>query len=300
MPKGIDEHIEDIDAGDELEPINGGQDQNQGGSDNQTTDTGVDGGEGQAGQGGEGGDQQPKKVQREELTAEKIAELTAKVTSQMIQKQTQQQRQAPKQLTQEEIDKMLNPVRITKDFLSKHGLIAEGDNEEAIKRKIAYHQELADMQTKHHTSLLQVALEHQRRQLESQATPMFEYYQRTQQERDKAEFFKEFPKLAKFGKIVQFAASTISPTNADGTEKTVAQAKKEIAQAAKDLLKESGVDIDQLGSDEDDGDGADTTHSAAPSKRSNVPQMSRMQGSGRSGGPQAKGASNNPDADIYN
>lgn len=290
MPKNLDDEIEKIDAGDELEPINGA-------GDNKVVDfkEGAEGGEGEGDEGSEKIVKQP----REELTADKIAELSASITQKMMQRQQSQRQQQEPKLTQDQIDKMLNPVRITKDFLQKHGLVAEGDTDEMIKRKVAYHQEMSDMQTKHHTSLMQVALEHQRRQLTDQASPMFEYYQRAQQERDKQEFFKEFPKLSKFSKIVQFAASTIQPTNADGSEKTVIAVKKEIAQAAKDLLKESGVDIDTLATDEADGGDTDTTHSAAPGKRTNVPEMTRMQGAGRSGGAQAKGGSNNPDADIY-
>jgi len=246
-----------------------------------------DGGE----EGTEGASQRQARQPAQELTEEKIAELSARVTDRMLQqRQRAEQSQREQRMTPEQIEKLLNPVKITKEFLIAHGITDPTD------QQVKMYQSMSDMQTKHHMSLMQVQLEALQRRMLSQAEPMFEFYQRQEAERNKADFFKDFPNLKKFSKFVQFAASTVQAVDANGNEKSLKTVKAEIASATKALLKESGVDLDAQETEE--GEETATTLSAGGGARE-VPRMTRMSSSGRSGAPSAKGGSNNPDADIY-
>jgi len=286
--KNVDDELEriDNDPGEvELENIT-----QKGGisKDANTEDAGGDeGGEGE----GETTQQRQTRQPAAELTEEKIAELSARVTDRMLQqRQRQEQSQREQRMTPEQIEKLLNPVKITKEFLIAHGIAEPTD------QQVKMYQAMSDMQTKHHMSLMQVQLEALQRRMLSQAEPMFDFYQRQEAERNKEDFFKDFPKLRKFSKFVQFAASTVQATDANGNEKSLKTVKNDIANATKALLKESGVDLDALETEE--GEETATTLSAGGNSR-DVPRMTRMSSSGRSGAPSAKGGSNNPDADIY-
>jgi len=286
MPlKNIDDELERID-GDPGEVDNNKQPLDrapEGGSNDGTND------------GATGGNEGAETVQRTprapavELTEEKIAELSARVTDRMLSQRAQrEQSQRESRMTPEQIEKLLNPVKITKEFLIAHGIAEPTD------QQVKMYQSMSDMQTKHHMSLMQVQLEALQRRMLAQAEPMFDYYQRQEAERNKEDFFKDYPKLRKFSKFVQFAASTVQATDANGNEKSLKAVKADIANATKALLKESGVDLDTLVLEEEE-----TAATLGAETGNRVPQMTRMQGSGRSGAPSAKGGSNNPDADIY-
>jgi hypothetical protein len=203
-----------------------------------------------------------------------------------------QQQQAPrKELTPEQVEKLLNPVKITPETLKMLG-VAE-PTEEMVKG----YQALANMITKHHTSLMSVREEALLRRIAEYASPMEKFYQEQAANQQRQEFYKEFPKFQKFDKFVRFAATQVSPVDANGREKTVQQVKQEIIRTASELLKEAGVDVNAAS----EGDGSDTNLGAPSSRQSSVPRMTGLQSGGRSGGAQqGKTGGNNPDADIYN
>lgn len=236
------------------------------------------------GQGEQKQQQQAPKQSSEELMAAALDKLAARLTPK------QEQQQAPqRQMTQEEINKLLNPVVITADMLKGLG-IAE-PSEEHVK---AY-QTLVGMITKHHNSLASLREEALMRKIGDYAAPMERFYQEQAATQQKQQFYKEFPKLEKFDKFVKFAASQVNPRSESGEMKTVQQVKKEISEMTKSLLKEVGID-----SDADTGENGGDANLGAPVQNGNtVPRMASLSTGGRSGGQQQKGAANNPDADIY-
>lgn len=283
-PSKLEQEFEQIDREDP-NLVDDGRSAPEGG---ETPEGGEQGEEGSSeGQpGAQPGVQKQPPVEKKPLTLDDIAELNAKLAAKLAQQS--QPKPEPKQLSQEEIDKILNPVKIDAEFLKGLGIA------EPTEQHLKAYQQFANMMTKHHSSLTQLMLENRMRELTSQAEPMYAFYQQQQAERQKQAFFTRHPTLNKFGKFVQFAASQVQPTKADGTEKSMEEAMDEIAENAKSLLKESGVDVDALGSEED----GESTTLGAP-KQTTVPRMASLQAGGRSGSPSVKGGGNNPDADIY-
>lgn len=200
-----------------------------------------------------------------------------------------------RQLSPEEIKKLLNPVEVSAEMLKSFG-IAE-PTEDQIKGYQAY----TAAMVKHFNSIMQLREENLMRKISDYATPMEQFYQEQYARSQRDAFYKDYPKLQKFDKFVKFAASQVKPTDTQGREKTVKQVMKEVAKITNDLLAEAGVNLDANNDDDNDNDDS-STNLGAPEQRNStgVPRMASLSTGGRSGGNQNKGGgANNPDADIY-
>lgn len=201
-----------------------------------------------------------------------------------------QPRQKDPELTQEQLDKLLNPVRVSREDMAE--IFGIEDPATISDKRLQKMQALLNATVKNSTSMAHLMQEQRMRKLMEDAGPMQSFYQEQQAQAQKTNFFKAHPKLEKFPKFVAFAASQVQARNADGSEKTVKTVIDEVASFVKDLLKESNIDLDA----DDNSDATVTTQATGGSK---VPTMASMQTPGRSGGGTKKGGSNNPDADIY-
>lgn len=223
------------------------------------------------------------------LTAEQIAEVTDRVVARRM--EAARPREKAPEMTQAQIDQLLNPVRVSREDMAE--IFGLEDATTISDKRLAKMQALLNATVKNSTSMAHVMQENRMRKLMEEAGPMQEFYQTQQAEQQKKQFFTAHPKLEKFPRIVQFAASQVNPKNPDGSSKTVKQAIDDIARIAKEHLKESNIDLDAVDPD----DTGETTQVTGGGKT--VPKMASMQSSGRSGAGPAKGGSNNPDADIY-
>jgi len=225
-----------------------------------------------------------QQVQKQsEWTAEKIAEIAAQTAARVNGANVRQQQQQ-KQLSQEEVDKLLNPVRVTAETMAEMGI------ENATPKQIAAYQKLMNAAVKNATSVMSMQLEQRMRSIQEYAAPMERFYQEQAAARYKQDFFAEHKELAKYEKFVAAAAAQVSPTNADGSPKEVKAVMKEVADYVKDMLKTAGVNLSGEQQQQ-------TTHSAGGGGE--VPRMASLQQSGRSQAGAPRGGSNNPDASIY-
>lgn len=231
----------------------------------------------------------PKQV---ELTDERIAEISARVLAKnnaatagsgKVEEQEQQ-------LTPEEIEKLLNPVKVSREDMAE--LFGIEDPATISDKRLQKFQALLQATVKNSNSVSNVMIEARMRKLMEQAAPMEQFYRQQEAERQKATFYSRHENLKQYGRLVQAAAAQVQATPG----MTAEQAMDAIATAAKAMLKEAGIDPDAAG--DNSSSGSDTTHGADSSK--GVPKMASLQKSGRGTGPAKNGASNNPDADIYN
>lgn len=138
-----------------------------------------------------------------------------------------------------------------------------------------------------------LALEQRMRAAYQEFTPIAQFYQAQQAERERGAFFGKYPELKKHEKLVALAARSISPTKEDGSEKSVDSVMQEVRDAVATILKGAGV---ELTADSGGGDATVTTGGG-----STVPKLESLAQPGKSqaGGGGGGGKPNNPDADIY-
>lgn len=242
----------------------------------------------------------PAAVKPAAAPTQRTDEEMAALADRIVERRMRASQPKPKEpeMTQEQLEKLLNPVRVTREDMAE--LFGIEDPTTISDKRLAKLQTLLGATVKNSTSLTNVMLEQRMRNLMNEAAPMQKFYQEQAEVQQRKMFFDAHPKLEKFPKFVQFAATQVSPTKADGTEKSVAEAMTDIAAIVKDMLKETGVDIDAAELDED---GQPISQPAVANLRtgaSSVPKMASLQSSGRgAAGGKPAGKSNNPDADIY-
>lgn len=228
------------------------------------------------------------KVEKQELTDERIAEIAARVSAKSNQRQ--EQREEPR-LTQEEVDKLLNPVRVSREDMAE--IMGIEDPVTISDKRLQKFQAMLSATVKNAASIGNVALEARMRKVMEQAGPMQEYYQQAQAKAQTDAFYERHENLKKYGRIVKAAASQVTATK----DMTVDQAMDAVAAMAKDMLKDAGIDPDAEVEGDENESGVTDKHSAGGTKP--VPKMASLQKSGRSGAPTKTGGGNNPDADIY-
>ena len=186
------------------------------------------------------------------------------------------------QLTQEQIDQLINPVRVTADTLKAFGI--ENASPEMIKGV----QTFSNAIVKNAYSLAGLRMEQMLRTTLAPYEPLVAYIQERQAKETVDSFYGGNPELKKYEKLVQMAATKVSHQKEDGSSKSLAEVYSEVANLTKTMLTEMGITLTP----------GNANPGAAP-KNNGVPTMAALQGAGRSMGGQPSGEPNNPDADIY-
>lgn len=214
----------------------------------------------------------------EPLSDERIAEITARVLK------AQQPKQEEPQLSAEQIEKLINPVKVTKEDVAE---LTGQDPATVTDKQVAFLQRFANATAKNATSLSALVLEQRSRALESKYEPVRSYYEQQQARAQVDAYHAQYPHLKQYEKISQSVARTVSPTKVDGSFKTPQEIFKEVSDGVVATLKASGINITASQ--------ARTSASAS----SAVPTMAQRQQPGRSAAGQSKGKPNDPDNDIY-
>lgn len=209
-----------------------------------------------------------------------IADAVAKATAQVLQPR---QAQAKPQLTPEQINNLLKPVKVTADHL-KHFGIAEPTPEQ-----VSAVQQLFEQPAQNAIAVAKLMMQHQQEQFIRENQHIVEYYNRQQAEQHRNTFYTTNSDLKGFEDVVELVANKVSDTNPDGSAKSDVQIMKEVAVATRSALTKLGVQLKP----------AQPANHGAGQRKSSVPTMPSLQRPGRSLGAPSNGSANNPDADIY-
>src|SRR5690606_15832292 len=176
------------------------------------------------------GQQQPPQPGVLTLDAKSLAALQAA-------QQGQGQGQGQKQLSPEEIKKILQPVEVTKETLMSLGFTEPTD------AQVKGFQELMNAGSRHAAALTRALIAQAEQRVTSTLTPIQEYYLQQQQRETENQFFETFPSLKNYKTVVQAAANKVSAHDVNGNEKSVKQIYNEVARETVQMLKGLGVKI---------------------------------------------------------
>lgn len=249
-------------------------------------DFGAKGGEGE-GVEGEGGDGQPpvkKTVKAQPQLLRLDPESLNALREGLAPRETER---GEPQLTPDQIKKIFNPVEVTPESFAKL-------RSEDPKVAMAGYQELLNAAVVNATSIAKVMIQKKTKEFEAAMGPIAAQAEQQTATQRKEAFYKEFPVLSKYPKIVKLAAMEVSPTHADGREKTAQEVYREVASLAQKELGQLGVKVELTKQSRPANHGAGGGNGG-------VPQPNRFSTPGRSGGDlQKKPAKPNAaDADIY-
>lgn len=187
------------------------------------------------------------------------------------------------QISPAQIKQLLNPVEVTPEILA-------GIRDEDPAKATANLQNFANAIVKNAYSITKLMLERKEKQINAMLQPIMAQHEKMAVHQVRSEFYSKFGHLQKFDKIVKAAANEVSPTNANGSEKSKDQIFKEVAASTIATLKSLGVQVNS----------PNANPSAGAPNRGGVPQPNKFGAPGRSGGGNnGKVHENNPDADIY-
>mgnify|MGYP001120853490 CR=1 FL=1 len=196
------------------------------------------------------------------------------------------QDQAPAKMTQEEIDAILKPVRVTEESLKALGF------EEPTKEQIAGMQALLDAAVTHATNINRVYTEYKLRNLTEALTPIQQAYIEQQREATFNRFFSEYEALRPYKGLVEATAAQLLQAQPELSKLSEKEVFKVVASQTAQILSQGGLKIDLSKK-------AQATHSAGGTQRA-VPKMQSLSPSGRSpGNPGGTRIVENADADIY-
>lgn len=189
---------------------------------------------------------------------------------------------AEPKLTQEQINKLVNPVQVTPELVAAIG------HEDPVVRGKAL-QQFAEATVKNAVSLARLMIQRKEKEFEARLQPIASQHEEIERNRVMGEFYGANKDLVKYELFVKAAVEEVNPKNPDGSLKSRQQIFKEVAAGARKKLADMGLKINQ----------PNANHSAEA--KNGVPQANRFSASGRSGGDQhsGKGKPNNADADIY-
>lgn len=195
------------------------------------------------------------------------------------------------ELTPAQIRELLNPVELKEDFVTT---LLNPDIPPA--QKVQAFLAFANAIVKNATSITRLQMERKEREFNDRLNPMFRARDEEIQQRAHNDFYTQNADLKKYEKVVKVAASEITPYKEVGgkrVDKSPSEIYKEVADRTRATLKELGITI----SPANPGAGGGQSNGEVEK----VPLPNKLSTSGRSGGEAsgAKGAANNPDADIY-
>lgn len=197
------------------------------------------------------------------------------------------QQQAPQRLSQEALDKLLNPVRVNAELMKQLGFDA------ATPEQIKGFQLFADSISKNATSIAQLIVQQQVERFNQQLAPIMEFHQQEQIKRTENEFYTSYPNLKNYAPLVKAAARQISPTKADGSDKSVKEVFGEISEVVMQTLKASGINLPAGSANHSAGAGGQG------GQQGQVPTANSVASPGRSATGGGGGKPNHPDASIY-
>lgn len=186
------------------------------------------------------------------------------------------------QLTPQQLREKLNPVEVSADTLKSFGF------EAATPEQVAGFQSFSNSIVKNAVSIARIMIEQKTKEFEQALGPIYAEREQAQLANAKTSFYEANKDLAKYEKIVQVAASEVSPKKADGSFKSDKEIMTEVATLARTTLASYGITLS-------------TPANLSASGANRVPSPNRLSPNGRSGGDNngQQGKANNPDADIY-
>lgn len=260
----------------------------------QQQDGAQDGAEHDGEEGGDEGDEKKvvkKTTAKPRLTEEQIIELAAKAAGAAGGRRERVEEEP--RMTQEEIDKLLNPVKITKEDMAE--ILGIEDPNTISDKRLAKYQAILQATVKNANSVTNVMLETRMRKLMEQAAPMEGFYRQQAAKQQEDAFYTRHENLKKYPRLVKAAASQVVATK----DMTVEQAMDAVADMTRSMLKDAGIDPDAETEEGGEGGESGSTAKHGADGVRPVPKMTSLQKSGRGGGPTKTGGGNNPDADIY-
>ena len=223
---------------------------------------------------------QPQPSEDERIA--KIAAAAVAATRQQAPAASTQQQQ--EELSPEQIKQLLNPVEVTPELLAQFGI------ENASPQQVQAYQTFANNVVRNAVSVANLIVEQKMRENLAPYEPYVQFIAQQQAKQHVDSFYTKHGELQKYGKFVELAAKQLSPTKADGTQKSADEVYDEVAASVKAMLAEAGVTIASPSAN---------PSAVAPQGKTAVPKMAAMTATGRSQGGQPSGEQNNPDADIY-
>jgi hypothetical protein len=269
---------------------------------NEGEDEGGEGGEGEdfseGGEGGEGGEEEgegegegagkPTPTPTLKLDRESL-EMLAGLRRQQQEEGEGRPADDISKLTPEQKRALFNPVEVTDQVM------AELRSEDPAIQRAGY-QKLVNATVTNAVSIARVLLQKEKRAMEEALAPIVAYQQQVQKEQASQGFYKTYPALAKYPKMVKIAAQEVSPTHPDGRQKTREEVYREVAQVAAKELKSLNIQIELTKPTRT------ANHGAGQGRgQGGVPPPNRFSVPGRSGGDrkQQPPKPNAADADIY-
>ncbi len=225
-------------------------------------------------------EQKPATAPAAQLSAEQIKQIAVDTAAEF--ERARQSNQPPPSLSPEEIDRLLNPVKVTPEEVAEAFGITE-----ATPQQIKAIEKLLAKSVKHSTSLATLMLEERARKIQSEMSPIQQQFEQYQRVEARNALIAKHPYLDKYDELVKVAANQISPVHANGRDKTRDEIFDEVAGFVKNTLAKSGVNLS-----------ASQIANPVPAQNA-VPQMAARSQPGRSVGSQASGKPNDPDDDIY-
>jgi hypothetical protein len=207
-----------------------------------------------------------------------VQEVAAPAPVQQVQQPPVQSAQPPvqqKEMTAEEVDRILRVHRATPELLNRIGL--QGASDEQVR---AYNEHIQAIVNNAVTVAHAMALKEMQGYRPQPDPRLEELYQRHQlavEHEQRTQFFSEHKELEKYPEIVRIAAQ--EATNffeASGVQPSVEQAKSKVVEVARSILSRSGISIAQQPSNQPRVSPATKTAKGA------VPKMNSMLSPGRS------------------
>lgn len=238
-------------------------------------------------------EEQQEEQKQEEQKKEEVAPLTPDAIAEAVARGMKSGGEAPskseqKELTQEEIDEILHPAKVTVDDLRGLGLINEDDEDQVASAKAAVLQDVIQRAVRNAVSVSNVSILQQLQPLQQQIEPLAQQIQAQQMERMQQEFYGKYPALQDYGDVVKIAADQLMGENAITDSMSFDDAGKAIATRTSALIKKFG------------GKEIDFSAATPQSGQSGVPKPAGTASPGRSqAGRTPKGNKGPAEFDIY-
>jgi len=210
--------------------------------------------------------------------------------AQVAQAEKVQKPKSIEEMSDEELDQLTNPHRVSaEDFTAMFGI------DEPTKEQVASMQEFVNRTVNNATSISAFVAQEMFRQLQSQIQPVVQQSAASQQEQIVNEFFTTYPALKSHARIAALVAPTVNPIKPDGSRKNAQEIYSDVALATMETLKQSGVQLETNGKAEQ------ATPTISSPQRTSVPAMASVLSPGRSQGGKLPGQEDDVDyqADMY-
>lgn len=199
-----------------------------------------------------------------ELQTQKQAEIQAKQ-----QEEQAKQAQANQQLTPQQIEELIHPIKVDDAFMQAMGIEESTPEQQALVQKT-----LVDKFSVHASSVANLITDIRVKELEQRFSPYIQYVDAQVAEQANLNFYNKYPGLEPYNQIVQSVASNVNqiPNLSDADQET------RIVQGVTEIVKASGLDVEATKKLSDNG----TATQNSDANGAGVPAMADLNTSGRS------------------